>query len=331
MQNDVTRKRGFTLIELLVVISIIALLIGILLPALGRARESSRKGVCLAQQRQAGIGFYTYAAEWSDWLPGPNTSGYDLMQGGAQGGSPDSPVQNVDWISPILGLALNLPGKQPGDGLGQIPEKHLRVMFETAFRCPANNVTYDYAYAGSDELDGVPVTELPTASYSSPIAFHYWSQGDSRMLNEDDWDGFPVHLVGYRPNLSRVGRADGKVATLDGTRYVTNDTFEVSFNWIKNQIRGGNFMVAGPTTADNSSGGGDPQTLAKDNLNFTLAEQDAIRRFAYRHDDGLVASFFDGHAEWLTEEQTRNAHLWYPSGSIVKGQLLDPNAPREIH
>ncbi len=55
--------RGFTLIELLVVISIIALLISILLPALGNARKASQAVVCLSNLRQVGIGVSLYAMD----------------------------------------------------------------------------------------------------------------------------------------------------------------------------------------------------------------------------------------------------------------------------
>ena len=60
---------GFTLIELLVVISIIALLIGILLPALGAARASARNIQCLSNIRGLGQALYTYATDNKDAFP----------------------------------------------------------------------------------------------------------------------------------------------------------------------------------------------------------------------------------------------------------------------
>ena len=60
---------GFTLIELLVVISIIALLIGILLPALGAARERGRQATCAANVSQIGKGLETHANDFRELYP----------------------------------------------------------------------------------------------------------------------------------------------------------------------------------------------------------------------------------------------------------------------
>jgi len=63
------RRRAFTLVELLVVIGIIAILIGVLLPTLARARESAGRTQCLSNMRQLHIMLVMYANENHDQIP----------------------------------------------------------------------------------------------------------------------------------------------------------------------------------------------------------------------------------------------------------------------
>ena len=76
--SDLRRRvQGFTLIELLVVIAILALLVAMLMPALGRAREIARRAVCLANMKSTGTGFQMFAAMREGRFPNKAYSPYE--------------------------------------------------------------------------------------------------------------------------------------------------------------------------------------------------------------------------------------------------------------
>jgi prepilin-type N-terminal cleavage/methylation domain-containing protein len=144
-------RRGFTLIELLVVIAIIALLIGILLPALGQARRAARTVLCGANLSSIVKGINLYANDYKEAIVGGSTtSGYDALP--ASAGFKDTParfngvaVQQWDFLGPLAAsMGYQGPGETSSSDL--IPEEVRAQRFNwlrefAPFTCPENNIT----------------------------------------------------------------------------------------------------------------------------------------------------------------------------------------------
>lgn len=88
MKNNISR---FTLIELLVVVAVIAILAGLLLPALKKARDMAKSGACMSNMRQVGYVYTNYVLEQDSFLPTPNS--YEIV------GSDET--RNLSWTGDI--------------------------------------------------------------------------------------------------------------------------------------------------------------------------------------------------------------------------------------
>lgn len=169
-------RRGFTLIELLVVIGVIAILIGILLPALGAARNTARATACAARLQQLGVALSLYFGDYDNTLPqavGPLPGGGQAVIGALFGGRRGTlafyGIDSIGAASRPLNRYLSLPAASQTESPDS-PEPEL-----TAFRSPVDR--------GATDLPGIGRVESM-----------YTLLGSSYTLNDHDLRGdeFPT-------------------------------------------------------------------------------------------------------------------------------------------
>ncbi|MEI8195265.1 MAG: prepilin-type N-terminal cleavage/methylation domain-containing protein [Phycisphaerae bacterium] len=133
------RKRAFTLIELLVVVAIIALLISLLLPSLGKARDLAKTVACASNLRQVGMICSTYESDYSGCLPADIPTDDTLsIPGNNRLSDPALYGGNPDWKWTGL-FAVQLQAYALGKE-STVPSSKMKVFVCPAERDPAHSL-----------------------------------------------------------------------------------------------------------------------------------------------------------------------------------------------
>jgi prepilin-type N-terminal cleavage/methylation domain-containing protein/prepilin-type processing-associated H-X9-DG protein len=161
------RHHAFTLIELLVVISIIALLISILLPALGAARKSARNAQCQSNLHGMMVAFNIYASEEKEWIMP------FLMANAGEDANTTWGRQNAWWL---LRIRKYMPNT------GSIQQRTQ----PTILRCPTVNImglNLDVTYGLNKYAGWGPSS--PWSSYGAPVRYSQVTKPSDKLLVAD--------------------------------------------------------------------------------------------------------------------------------------------------
>jgi prepilin-type N-terminal cleavage/methylation domain-containing protein/prepilin-type processing-associated H-X9-DG protein len=298
MRSTRLLQAGFTLIELLVVISIIALLIAILLPVLGSARESARAVQCLSNMRQWGLGSTMYSDENDQYIPddGPDRIGSAPYVIGGQIVHPlDSDIWWGNAIMPYV---------------GQDPYRKI------AQRAVNTGDATDVPLPGSDSPWICPSAQLPTvppdqATAPFPI--------DNAAVSSLGTNGY------YYFNYVANSKLDRRSAL----KYPKSNVEAIRTYQIKEPSSTVNMLELRSTNTEFDLDGTDYVYPDGDVISNSSGRSKADwQRMANRHNDTCVFVYFDGHAEAISVayadevgpdhiDPSRNGrnksdHIWIP-------------------
>jgi len=184
-----TQKKGFTLIELLVVIAIIALLLSISLPSLRRAREASKRALCLYNTKSLATCWMLYIQENDGRLP--------------RGDAPTAPADTTENpVDAWIGSARDNNGELVREhvALNAPVENQLRairkgvlyqyVQSTDVYRCPIAKPTEMRTYSGTHAMNGNAIAESYGGKVIKRISDIRNTGGRIVYLDDcaDDWD-----------------------------------------------------------------------------------------------------------------------------------------------